>query len=258
MWTREQVLAASRAWKWVPPGAELLRVGDVEIIDYPDWARMGFYVMPERVTDPEETVTAVCEVARTRGRSSTEWWVEPYDDGDPLVATLRSRGATTSDVAEILAYDMSEEPPYVPVPDDVRTKLVTDAGTLDDAEVVSAAVWGGEPSSGDRRAQQLRGLGNPLGERDEFRVVAYADQKAFAVGGCQLAGGVARLWSGCVLPEMRGRGGYRATLAARLRVAHDHGATLALVRARAETSRPILTRLGFESYGEGRLYTLRV
>lgn len=258
MWTRRQVLAASRDWKWVPPGAELLRVGEVEVIAYPDWARMKFYAMPESVADPEAAVTAVSEAARSRGRTSSEWWVAPYADGDPLVETLLQRGATTGDVTEILGCDLSSGVPDIPVPDDVRTVLVTDPQTLDDSERVTAAVWGGDPSSGDRREAQLRVLEKPLDVAEGFRVVSYRDDEAFATAGCQVVDGVARLWSGCVLAAARGRGGYRATLRTRLDVASAHGAGLALVHARVGTAKPILTRLGFTSYGEGRLYTLPV
>jgi len=41
MWTREQVLGASHAWQWVPPGAEELQIDDVLVIDYPERARMA-------------------------------------------------------------------------------------------------------------------------------------------------------------------------------------------------------------------------
>ncbi|HEY7042765.1 MAG TPA: hypothetical protein VH419_03760 [Nocardioidaceae bacterium] len=255
MWTREQVLGASHAWQWVPPGAEELHIHDVVVIDYPDWARMGFYAMPEHVTDSDQTVAAVCEAARSRGRTSTEWWVTP-STSDALERTLIQRGAVATDAADILAYDMSGGVPAVPVPDDVHAVVVTDAQSLDDAETVAAAVWGGEPSSNKRRDAQLRSLGDPRDEHGGFRVVAYADRTAFATAGCQVVDGVARLYGGCVLPEMRGRGGYRQTLLTRLEVAHDHSARLALVHARVNTSKPILTRLGFNTYGEGRLYTL--
>jgi GNAT superfamily N-acetyltransferase len=255
MWTRERVLGASDAWQWVPPGAEQLHIDDVVVIDYPEWARMGFYAMPTRVAAPQRAVTAVCEAARRRGHLSTEWWVTP-STSPALEGALIKRGAVASDAADILAYDMSGGIPPVPVPNDVHAVVVTNAQSLDEAESVAAAVWGGEPSSADRREDQLRSLGDPLDEQGGFRVVAYAGRMAFATAGCQVVDGVARLYGGCVLPEMRGRGGYRQTLLKRLEVAHDHGARLALVHARVNTSKPILTQLGFTSYGEGRLYTL--
>ncbi|QNN51298.1 hypothetical protein [Nocardioides mesophilus] len=258
MWTRDQVLEASHAWQWVPPGAEKLRIEGVLVIDYPDWARMGFYAMPGQVQDAERAVSAVCDAARKRGRVSTEWWVTPCTSPAALEGALIERGAVASDEAEILAYDMTGGRPTIPVPEDVHAVLVNDARSLDDAESVTAAVWGGEPSSGDRREDQLRSLGDSLDVGGGFRVVAYADGTAFATAGCQVVDGVARLYGGCALPQMRGRGGYRQTLNKRLEVAHDHGARLALVHARVNTSKPILARLGFQSFGEGRLYTLIV
>jgi len=257
MWTRERVLGASHAWQWVPPGAEELHIDDVLVIDYPEWAHMGFYAMPQHVADPDRTVAAVCEAARSRGRLSTEWWVTP-SSSDALEGALIECGAVASDTADILAYDMSGGVPSVPIPSDVHAVVVTDAQSLDDAESVAAEVWGGSPSSGERREGQLRSLGDPLDAQGGFRVVDYADQTAFATAGCQVVDEVARLYGGCVLPEMRGRGGYRQTLVTRLVVARAHGARLALVHARVNTSKPILSRLGFNSYGEGRLYTLMV
>ncbi len=259
MWTREQVLEASHAWQWVPPDAEELQVEDVVVIDYPAWARMGFYAMPSQVADPLRAVTAVCEAARSRGRTATEWWLTPSTGPADLESILIERGAVESDVADILALDMADGVPTVPVSDTVHAVVVADAQSLDDAESVAAAVWGGDPSSGDRRADQLRSLsGLPLDVQGGFRTVAYSDHVAFATGGCQVVDGVARLYGGCVLPEMRGLSGYRETLRKRLEVAYQNDARLALVHARVDTSKPILTRLGFQSYGKGRLYTLTV
>ena len=47
-------------------------------------------------------------------------------------------------------------------------------------------------------------------------------------------------------------------LAERLRLARDHGATIALVKGRIETSGPILLRAGFTDYGEERCYWLPI
>src|SRR5262245_8120676 len=136
MWTRDQVLAASQAWQWVPPGAEELHVDEVVVIDYPEWALMGFYAMPAHVDDPDRAVAAVCEAARSRGRLSTEWWITP-STSPGLEGTLIERGAVASDAADIMACDMSGGVPPVPVADDVYAVVVTDAQSLDDAEAVA-------------------------------------------------------------------------------------------------------------------------
>lgn len=255
MWTRDEVLAASHAWRWVPPGAEELLIEDVVVIDYPSWARMGFYAMPEQVADPTEAIGAVCEAARNRGHAAAQWWVNPSTRPADLGATLVERGAVESEVTEILAYDLSQGLPDLPVPDDVHALVVADAQSLDATETVAAVVWGGEPSSGQRRKDQLRSLGTPLDAQGGFRTVAYLDEVPFATAGCQVVDGVARLYGGCVLPTLRGRGGYLATLGRRMAVASQNGAHLALVHARVATSGPILRRVGFQSYGEARLYT---
>ena len=49
------------------------------------------------------------------------------------------------------------------------------------------------------------------------------------------------------LPTFRRRGLYRALVIARLRHAEDRGPALATTVARAETSAPILARLGFKT-----------
>ena len=55
------------------------------------------------------------------------------------------------------------------------------------------------------------------------------------------------LVGGVVLDGFRGRGLYRALVAARMRYARERGVMLATSHARAETSAPILERLGFET-----------
>lgn len=69
-------------------------------------------------------------------------------------------------------------------------------------------------------------------------------------------GDVARLYGAASRPEVRGTGAYRAVLDARLRLARDHGATLALVEGRVATSGPILRRYGFAAFGREETYQL--
>jgi len=256
-WSREDVLQASDDWQWIPSGAETFVVANVRCIDYPEWARMGFYAMPIEVSESAmDVVAAVQAVARERGRANVDWWITPSTRPPALEECLIAQGGVESEVADILAYDMSDGVPSSGATDGIDCRLVHDARSLDDAERVAAAVWGGSPSSGERRDDQLRSLGDPLDSEGGFRVVAYRDRRAIATGGCQIVGQVARLYGACTLPESRGVGGYRATLERRLHVAWDQGAGLALVHARVNSSKPILTRLGFTSHGEGRLYTL--
>lgn len=258
-WTRDGVVQASDEWVWAPPGAEKLSVAGVDVIEYPDWARMGLYVMPLDVHEPiEHVVEGIQQTARARGRDKSDWWIAPTTRPAALEEQLVAQGAELTEVTDILAYDMSSRVPDTGPTSRISCRVVHDALALDEAEQVSAVVWGGEPSSGERRELQLRDIGSPLDSEGGFRVVATLEGRPIATGGCQVAREVARLYGACTLPDARGLGGYRAVLRTRLEVAHAQGARLALVHARVHTSRPILVRLGFVSYGQGKLYSLPV
>ncbi len=78
-----------------------------------------------------------------------------------------------------------------------------------------------------------------------------------ASGGLQLPRGraFAGLYSGGTVPDYRGRGAYRALVAARAAEALRRGYRYLTVDAR-ETSRPILQRLGFQALATIRGWTL--
>src|SRR2546423_1522456 len=111
------------------------------------------------------------------------------------------------------------------------------------------------PAAQVTRSRSERAAAEVIGEVAE-RVRQWG--KPAAVGGCTLRGEVAHLWGAVTLREYRRRGAYRAVLAERLRLARAHGATLALVKGRVETSGPILLRSGFAAYSEERCYWLPV
>ncbi|MFJ9444487.1 hypothetical protein ACIRRH_21790 [Kitasatospora sp. NPDC101235] len=71
-----------------------------------------------------------------------------------------------------------------------------------------------------------------------------------------MAAGVARLSGGVVAPSWQGLGVYRAVLDARLSYGVTHGVTMALVKANAATSGPILRKLGFTPYGPEPVYAV--
>jgi GNAT superfamily N-acetyltransferase len=89
---------------------------------------------------------------------------------------------------------------------------------------------------------------------DGGMVVAYADGEAVGSGGIAVADGVARLWGGAVRQEARRQGVYRSILDARLRYGAAHGAAMALVKGRIQTSAPILRQAGFAAYGQEIMY----
>jgi hypothetical protein len=251
---REVILRASVDWRWVPDGAERLELGGIEAIDYPSWARMGFQATPHQVDNPDAAVKAIVDAARARGRNEIDWWISP--SATPAVeGILIALGARLDARIDILAADLTK--PIATVRNGrVEALLVDNAERLDDFEHVAAAVWGGAPSSGERREQQLAGL--PIDAEGSFRVVAYSDDEPITSAGCQLAGEVARLYGGATLPEARGLGGYSATVHKRVEIAVENGARTGLVHARVDTSKPILVRMGFSEFGHARVYKMPV
>ncbi len=68
--------------------------------------------------------------------------------------------------------------------------------------------------------------------------------------------GYGYLVGGAVAEDARGRGIYRALVAARLAFLRDRGVEYAVTQAREATSAPILERLGFETLFRGRCHVL--
>ncbi|HEV3382827.1 MAG TPA: GNAT family N-acetyltransferase [Trebonia sp.] len=131
----------------------------------------------------------------------------------------------------------------------VRELLVARGAAVEETLDVLALSLTGGASALAAQALAAQALAAPGGT-----VVAYSDGVPVGSGGVTMADGVARLWGGGVVPSARGRGVYRAVLAARLEYATAHGATMALVKGRVETSGPILRRAGFAAYGQELIY----
>src|SRR5205823_9439323 len=94
----------------------------------------------------------------------------------------------------------------------------------------------------------------PPKERDPNNLVylAYVDGEAVARGSASFGEHAVSLFGGSTLPEARGRGAYRALVAARWEDAVSRG-TPVLVTQAGPMSRPILARLGFREVCEIRI-----
>jgi GNAT superfamily N-acetyltransferase len=260
-WTPQRVLDASIAMEWRPDGASEVLVDGYRLIRYPDWALDPSFpaaqVTRSRASRPaDQVIDEVLARVRQWGLHGVAWWVSdvtwPADTED----RLRARGGKRIDAVQLLARDLRDGLPQLDIPAGVTAELVRDEGTFRAASMVAVRGWGRKEPSEQDLARDLTYALADLADWTGFRVLACAGGEPASSGGCTLNGEAAQLWGAVTLPGFRRRGCYRAVLAERLRLAREHGAELALVKGRVETSGPILLRAGFAEYGEERCYWL--
>jgi GNAT superfamily N-acetyltransferase len=172
--------------------------------------------------------------------TEVEWKVYAHDPPPDLGARLEATGFIADDPETLMAFDLTNNLAAGDTPSDVLVRRIDDSQGLADLIAVNTAIWThGSASIYESYAQRLRDPSLAL-------YVAYANGEAVAAGRLEMPERrtFAGLWGGCTLPAYRGRGIFRAIVAARAMHARDRGFRYLNVDA-AETSRPILERLGF-------------
>jgi len=195
--------------------------------------------------------------------SSPAWSavLRPPADGDiePLVAWMREQSGYVE-----WKYYSHDQPPDLPerlraaglVPEDEETVVVAEAASIPppsgDVELVIAT-----EAFLDLAVQVFGGERHPLPE-NTVAVVALVDGEPVSGGRVDLEPGIdfAGLFGGVTLPEFRGRGLYRATVARRAELARERGYRW-LYSDALPTSRPILERVGFVKLTTTTPYVLR-
>jgi GNAT superfamily N-acetyltransferase len=173
-----------------------------------------------RPADGDDVEPLVARLREIPGRHR-EWKYYSHD-GPELRERLVAAGLEPEDEETVVAAEAASIPPP---PDDVELRLVTD-------EFVDLAA-------------EVFGNRFDLPEK-AVAVVAVVDGQPVSGGRVDFEEGVefAGLFGGITLPEFRGRGLYRATVAKRAELARERGYRW-LYSDALPTSRPILERLGF-------------
>lgn len=251
----ESVVAASNAWSWVPDNATTAETDEYLLVRYPDYSDNPLELTRfHPAGSVEAAVAAALDRARQFGLPELYWMVR-LDSPPGVAELLAARGATVAETLDVLALDLRDGTPALPAPArDVELRWATDPATARDGSEVGAAVFGGSVPPEERLVKNAKRDSAAVPAGEGGLVVAYVGGTAAGSGGVAMADGIARLWGGAVVESARGHGVYRAILTARLEYGAAHGAAMALVKGRVETSGPILRRAGFTAYGQELIY----
>lgn len=172
--------------------------------------------------------------------ADVEWKVYAHDPPADLATRLATAGFKADDPETLMAFDLANDLAEGATTSRVDIRRIHDEQGLADLVAVNKAIWThGSPSIYESYAQRLHDPSLGL-------YVAYENGEPVAAARLEMPARrmFAGLWGGCTLTEHRGRGIFRALVAARANDARDRGFRYLNVDA-AETSRPILERLGF-------------
>ena len=197
--------------------------------------------------DSADGVIAATIAAFRAAGKAFEWMLYAHDAPADLLARLRAHGGVERGRETVMVRRAEDAAAPVPVPG-VELRVVRDAAGVADALAVQSAVWGGGPM--DVLVRWLHHLRAEPAEASAI-VVAYDRGRPVGSGWADTTRGkpFAPLFGGSVVPEARGRGIYRAMVAARATHARAQGVPWCLVDAGPQ-SRPILERLGFVRIAE--------
>ncbi len=234
------------------PFRELPRPPDVEQVEL-DGAFLAVNQWPtaqivsmrgDGPADVEATVTAARAVARERGKTILAWWVPP--DQDHVAPALEAAGLVNQDTPGFEAIE------------NALVLLAPPQGDhrVDGVEVRMTETWE-DFRDGSRVVEKAFGM--PVVTDDELRAryddyrhpdnpgrgfIALIDDRVVGTSFAAFGDAGVNLFGGSVLPEVRGRGVYRALVQARWEAAAARGTPALTVQA-GRMSRPICERLGF-------------
>jgi hypothetical protein len=213
------------------PDVTRLQIGDQHLIS---WSSLN---------DANADAVIAREIAHFRGMATPfEWKAYAHDAPHDLVQRLARRGLMVGDCEAVMIFDLAEPASWMSESGGCRVECIVRQEQLDDFRRVLVDV------DGEANKAIVAELSTALAERstEQQGYIAYVDNEPASVGRLythpQSAFG--GLYGGSTSTEFRGRGLYRATVAARARDAQRSGAKYLLVDA-LPTSRPILERLGF-------------
>lgn len=227
------------------PGSEV-----IEREEWAIWFGPAYYpglvvVQRLRLIDIAAAVEEIRSLLRDRGYSSATWFVGSSATPQGLVASLTELG---------LALDVDDDPllrgvvlDHAPdgVPEDVEVRVASTLADFEDFYRVQQEAFEVDPDRVEEGAKHVAELYAQDMAADFVRTyLACIDGAPVATARATFAEAGVVLNGGSTLHRARGRGVYRALVAARWNDAVEHGTPYLTTIARP-TSYPILKRMGF-------------
>ena len=177
---------------------------------------------------------------------AVEWQIRAHDQPADFAVRLRAAGFVPEKSDTVLIALAAELATAAAPPDGVALRWVTADADMRRIAAMESAVWGQDWSW---LGENL--IGRIAAAPDDIAVLAAeVDGELVSAGWLAViqpgADGCARLLGGSTLPQWRGRGIYRALVAARAQRAAARGIKYLQVDA-SDDSAPILRRLGFHA-----------
>lgn len=199
--------------------------------------------------------TADAEIARQQARAlapgrKLEWKLYAHDEPKDMETRLQRAGFAPEARETVVVLDLGASLPADEAPAGIRIERVTDTAGLAALAAVGVGAFGVD----------YAGMNDEFLARIRFGTVscyvAYSGDEPVSAArletprGCAFAG----LYGGGTVPAYRSRGIYRSLVAVRVLEAKQRGCRYVTVDA-ADTSLPILLRLGFKELTTVRAWT---
>ena len=236
---------AENANTYTPLGPSDVRIVDDRYVlwmgrgDEPGWNVAQRFRL--RADEVEAVRDELHEILRARGRTACTWEIGSSATPDNLVDRLLDLGLVDDEPTPLaIGMVLTEAPAQASVGVEVRRAQTDDEHLA--AERIAAIAFGmPEPTEVHRQH-----------DPNNLVYLAYVDGEPVARASAAFGEHAVSLFGGSTLPEARGRGAYRALVAARWEDAVARG-TPVLVTQAGPMSRPILARLGFREVCEIRI-----
>ena len=243
------------------PGTEIIDTARYRVVLQPDYPIPGpnsAIWIRCRADEADEVIAQVRAIARER-RLPIMWILDPEVEPEDFATRLAGHGVHPDPTApEVAVMVLSAGAALDPSPSqsiELRDALA-DLETFRIADAINADAFGDPRRGGtaEEVAAQERRRKHQLAAGNRRFLLATVDGEPAGSSGLTLfppAGAIIN--GGAVLEKFRGRGVYRAMVAARLEMAREAGATGVSVWG-GPMSAPILSKLGFVKVGWRRFY----